>query len=206
VGTQRIVEAINALSEKPEVLVSGSAIGFYGDGGERELSESAAGGSEFLAETVSAWEAAARSAKSDRLVLLRTGVVLGRESGALKAMAPLFRWGLGGTAGDGQQWMAWVHVEDLARLALFAIEDQTVRGVLNGTAPWPVRHGDFVRTLARILKRPAFFRAPAFALRLVHEALAAELLESKRVVPAAALAAGFRFNFPELEPALRDLL
>jgi len=205
-GTRRIVEAIDALAEKPEVFVNGSAIGFYGDGADRELTEAAGRGTGFLADTVAAWEAAAGDAGSERVVLLRTAVVLGRESGALRVMKPIFRCGLGGTVGSGAQWMSWIHVEDIARLALFAAEDQTVRGAVNGSAPWPVRHRDFVRTLARLLHRPAFFRAPAFVLRAAHEALAAELLESKRVVPAAALAAGFRFNFPELEPALRELL
>lgn len=205
-GTRRIVEAIDAMAAKPEVLVNGSAIGFYGDGADRELTEAAAAGTGFLAETVAAWEGAAGGAQSERVVLLRTAVVLGRESGALKVMRPIFQCGLGGTVGNGKQWMSWIHVEDIARLAVFVVEDQAVRGPVNGSAPWPVRHGDFVRTLARVLHRPAFFRAPAFLLRAAHEALAAELLESKRVVPAAAIAAGFRFNFPELEPALRELL
>lgn len=205
VSTQRIVEGIAALPEKPEVLVNGSAIGFYGDSADCELTEQAAGGTGFLAETVAAWENAARAAAVGRVVLLRTAVVLGRESGALRFMAPLFRCGLGGAVGNGRQWMSWIHVEDIARLALFAVEDQEVRGPINGSAPWPVRHRDFVSTLASVLHRPALLRAPAFVLRAAHAALAAELLESKRVVPAAALAAGFRFNFPQIGDALRDL-
>jgi len=205
-GTQRITEAIDGLSAKPEVLVNASGIGFYADGGDSELGEDAAPGSGFLAETVRAWEAAALGGKCERVVLLRTAVVLGKEGGALRLMAPLFRAGLGATIGSGQQWMSWIHVEDVARLALFAVEDSGVHGVVNTTAPWPVRHGDFVSTLARVLHRPSFFRVPGLLLRALHGGLAAELLESKRVVPAAALKAGFRFNFPELQPALRDLL
>jgi uncharacterized protein len=136
---------------------------------------------------------------------LRTSVVLGRESGALKMMAPIFRAGLGGVVGSGRQWMSWIHREDLARLFLFAVEDMAVRGPLNATSPRPVRHADFVRTLARVLHRPAFFRIPAFAVQFALRGLAAELLESKRVVPEAAIAAGFGFQHSELEPALRDL-
>jgi uncharacterized protein len=205
-GTRRVVEAIERMSVRPEVLLSGSAIGFYGDGGERELSEDAPQGKSYLGEVAATWEHEALQAKSDRIVLLRTAVVLGREAGALKVMKPIFKAGLGGTMGSGRQWMSWIHIEDMARLALFAVEDLSVKGPLNASAPWPVRHGDFVKTLARLLSRPAIFRVPAFALRLALRGLADELLESKRVVPAAATEHGFGFKFSELEPALRDLV
>ena len=205
-GTRRIVEAIDAMSEKPEVLVNASAIGFYGDGGDADITERSPGGTGFLAATVRSWEDEARGAKSERVVLLRTGIVLGKTGGALRRMAPAFRLGLGATIGDGRQWMSWIHVGDLAHLALFAVEDMDVRGPLNATAPWAARHGDFVQALARVLHRPAFLRIPAFAVRAALRGLAAELLDSKRVLPAAAIERGFGFKFPELEPALRDLL
>jgi uncharacterized protein (TIGR01777 family) len=205
-GTRRIVEAIEQAKERPEVLLCSSAIGFYGDGGERELREDAPEGGGFLAEVCAAWEHEAQQAKAERVVMMRTATVLGRESGALRVMKPIFRLGLGGTAGDGRQWMSWIHVEDLVRLALFAVEDMEVRGPINASAPWPVRHAEFVKILAHLLHRPAFFRVPAFAVRLVLRGLSAELLESKRVVPAAATGYGFGFHFSELRPALRDLL
>ena len=204
-GTRRVAEAINARTRKPEVFVCGSATGFYGGADDYELTETAPPGEGFLAETVRAWEAAAGAAKGVRTVLLRTSLVLGKKAGALKVMAPLFRAGLGATLGDGRQWMPWIHLEDEARLALFAVENLDVRGPLNAAAPWPVRNAEFTRTLARVLRRPAFLRVPAFALRLAGE-FSRELLDSKRVLPAAALEHGYGFRFSELEPALRNLL
>lgn len=205
-GTRRVVEAINAAREKPEVLLCGSAIGFYGDRGEEELTETSPGGSGFLADTTQAWEAEAQRAEGVRLVLLRTSLVLGKGGGALAPMTPIFKLGLGGPLGDGRQWMSWIHLHDLAQLALFAIENLDLRGPLNGSAPWPARNADFTRTLAATLHRPAFLRVPAFALRVALGDFARELLDSKRVLPAAALDHGFGFRFPELAPALQNLL
>jgi uncharacterized protein (TIGR01777 family) len=205
-GTQRLVEAINAAREKPEVLLSGSAIGFYGDSGEVELTETSPAGTGFLAETVQAWEAEARRAEGVRVVLLRTAVVLAKKGGALPPMALPFRLGLGGELGDGRQWMPWIHLDDLAHLALFAIENLDIRGPLNGSAPWPVRNADFTKTLAQTLHRPAFFRVPAFALRAALGDFSHELLDSKRVLPAVAADHDFRFQFPDLAPALKNLL
>lgn len=205
-GTRRVVEAINTAVKPPEVFVCGSAIGFYGDAGDAEITESTPAGRGFLAETSQAWEAEASKTRPDtRVVLLRTGIVLDKGGGALSAMAPVFRAGLGGQIGDGRQYMSWIHLEDEAMLTLFAVENLDIRGPLNGTAPWPVRNGDFTRQLAKVLRRPALFRVPAFALRALGE-FSHELLDSKRVVPAAATEHGFRFRFPELEPALKDLL
>jgi uncharacterized protein (TIGR01777 family) len=181
-------------------------VGFYGDGGESELRESAPVGSGFLAETTAAWECEAGQAQAGRVVLLRTAIVLGRGGGALQAMLPPFRLGLGAIMGSGRQWMPWIHLEDQARLILFALEDMNVRGPLNATAPWPVRQSDFAKTLGRVLRRPVFLHAPAFVLRLILRGLAEEMLESKRAVPAAAAEHGFGFKYPELEPALRDLV
>jgi uncharacterized protein (TIGR01777 family) len=205
-GTRRVVEGMARLAEPPEVLVCASAVGYYAPGGDNELTELSPGGRDFLAGTCSSWEAEADEARTSRVVMLRISPVLGERGGMLKGMLPFFRWGLGGIVGSGKQWMPWIHIEDLARMALFAVEDLDIRGPLNACAPWPVRHEDFVRTLARVLHRPAFFRIPAWAVRLALRGLSAELLDSKRVVPAAATEAGFGFQFPELEPALRHLL
>jgi len=205
-GTRRVAEAIAAMQNKPEVLVSASAVGFYADGGESELTESAREGRGFLAETTARWEHEAAQANTARVGRLRTSIVLGRRGGALGAMLPAFRAGLGAIMGSGRQWMPWIHLEDHARLVLFAIEDMSVSGPLNAAAPWPIRQAGFAKELGRTLHRPVFLHAPAFALRLILRGLADELLESKRVLPAAATEHGFGFKFPELEPALCDLI
>ena len=205
-GTRRIVEAINAAREKPEALLSGSAIGFYGDRGDEELLETAPAGRGFLAETVQAWEAEAQRAAGVRMVALRTALVLGKHGGALPPLASIFKLGLGGPLGDGPQWMSWIHLDDLAQLALFAIENLDLRGPLNASAPWPARNADFTNALAHTLRRPAFFHVPAFLLRAALGDFSHELLDSKRVLPAAALDHGFRFQFPDLAPALANLL
>jgi len=206
-GTRRIAEAIAAADKKPEVLVNGSAIGFYGNRGEEELTEAVPAGRGFLAEIVEAWEGEALKVENDlRVVLLRTAVVLADKGGALPVMSLPFRFGLGAQLGDGQQWMSWIHLEDVARLALFAVDNMDVCGPMNASAPWPVRNADFTRTLAKRLRRPAFLRAPAFILRTVLGDFSEEILNSKRVLPAVATEQGYGFQFSEIEPALKDLL
>jgi len=207
-GTQRIVEAIRRTKHPPRVLVNGSATGIYGDTGDAVTDEGGRHGREFLAEVCEAWEEAALEARGAgvRVALLRTGMVLARDGGALAAMLPVFRLGLGGKLGNGRQWVSWIHIDDEAALALAAIENETIHGPLNGTAPNPERNADFTRALAGRLRRPAIFRVPAFALRAAAGGFAAELLESRRIVPAAAAKAGFAFKFPGLEGALEDLV
>jgi len=141
-----------------------------------------------------------------RVVLLRTGMVLAREGGALAAMLPIFRLGLGGRLGSGSQWIPWIHLEDEAALALAAVENAAFQGPLNATAPNPSRNADYTRALAAAVKRPAIFWVPAFALKAATGGFSAELLESRRVIPAAAAKAGFAFRFPDLDGALADLL
>ena len=204
-GTRRVVEAIGRMDAPPEAFVSGSAVGIYPDSGDMELTETSGSGDAFLAETVKAWEAEAVKATRTRVVLLRTGLVLGKDGGALRVMTPLFRAGLGGQISDGRQWMPWIHLEDEARLILFAVENLDLRGPLNATAPWPVRNADFTKSLAKTLRRPALFRVPAFALKMLGD-FSHELLDSKRVLPAVAVEHGFGFQFSELEPALKNLL
>ena len=206
-GTRRIAEAIRTASHAPDVFVSASAIGFYGDCGEAEITEDSPPGAGFLAETCREWEADALAAEPVcRTVRARIGLVLGKHGGALHMMLPLFRLGLGGRLGSGRQWMSWIHAEDLASLLLFAVENLDVRGALNATAPWPVRNAEFTAMLARSLRRPAFLAVPAFALRLLLREFSRELIESKRVLPAAATAQGFGFHFPQIAPALADIV
>jgi uncharacterized protein (TIGR01777 family) len=205
-ATRRIVEAIHAAAVPPRVLVNGSAIGFYGDTGDAAVDERAVRGGGFLADVCEAWEAEAMKATDARVVLLRTGVVLAREGGALAAMLPAFRLGLGGRFGDGKQWTAWIHIADEAALALEALENAGIRGPLNATAPEPVTNAEFTQALGAALHRPTIFNVPSFALRAALDGFASELLESRRILPAAANAAGFHFQYPSLPEALRQLL
>ena len=205
-GTRRIAEAIRGASHPPDVFVSASAIGFYGDSGDAELTEDSPHGTGFLADTCGDWEREAIAAESHcRVVCTRIGLVLGRRGGALRMMLPFFRLGLGARIGSGRQWMSWIHAEDLAAMLLFAVENLDVRGALNAAAPWPVRNAEFTRTLARSVHRPAFLAVPAFALRLMLGEFSHELLDSKRVLPAVATGHGFGFRFSEIAPALADI-
>ncbi len=191
----------------PRVLVQGSAVGFYGDRGDEPLDEAAASGRGFLADLSAAWEAAAAPAAARaRLVLVRTGLVLARDGGALPALARPFRLFAGGPLGDGQAWQPWIHLDDELGLLLLALDDPRAIGPINAVAPAPVRQAELARTLARVLRRPNLLPVPAAALRLAVGEMAEVLLASQRVVPARAQALGYRFKFPELEPALRDLL
>jgi len=201
-GTRRLAEGFAKASRPPRVLVSGSAIGFYGDTGDREVDESSGCGSGFLAEVCRAWEAEARRVTDARVVLLRLGFVLGRDGGAMKRMLPVFRAGLGGTIGSGRQWMSCIHVDDVAGMALWAIENEVIRGPLNAVLPQPVSNAEFTRAVARSVHRPAALPAPAFLLRLVLGRAATLLLDSSRVRPSVALLGGYRYAFGDLGSAL----
>jgi hypothetical protein len=191
----------------PGVLVQGSAVGFYGDRGEEPLDETAAPGQGFLADLSVRWEAAAAPAASRaRVVLVRTGLVLARDGGALPALARPFRLFAGGPIGDGRAWQPWIHLADEVGLLLLALDDARASGPLNAVAPAPVRQAELAATLARVLRRPNLFPVPEVALRLAVGEMADVLLASQRVVPARAEALGYRWRFPALEPALRDLL
>jgi uncharacterized protein (TIGR01777 family) len=204
-ATHQVVAAMRAAERKPAVLVSGSAIGYYGDRADEALDESAARGSDFLADLSVAWEDAARAAgDTTRVVCVRTGLVLDRSGGALAPLIPLFKLGLGGPWGPGTQWWSWIHAADEIGLILLAL-DSDVSGPLNLTAPHPVTVGTFATALARALHRPAIVRQPAFALRLAMGEMAEALLASQRVVPQRALDAGYAFRHPELDGALADL-
>jgi uncharacterized protein len=207
-GTRNLVAAMRKLSQPPGLLVSASAIGYYGSRGDEWLPEDASPGDDFLAETSIAWEQEAAAAEEFgcRVLRLRIGIVLGADGGALQRMLPPFRIGLGGPLASGQQWMSWVHRDDLVGMILFAIQYPHIRGVWNAVSPNPVTNQEFTDTLARILKRPAIFRVPEAALKLLFGEGTAALLASQRVKPDAAEAAGFRYRHAGLHAALRQIL
>lgn len=207
-GTLALVEALKAMPRRPGVLVSASAIGYYGDRADELLNEKAPPGSGFLSEVCVEWERAAQlaSALGIRVVCLRIGVVLHPRGGALGQMLPIFRLGLGGPIAGGQSWLSWIHREDLMRLITWALETPAVTGPVNAVSPGAVRNAEFVRAFGATLHRPAVVPAPAFALRLMYGEMASVILGSQHVVPAAATQAGFQFSWPELAPALRNLL
>ena len=207
-GTRHLVEAIGEAKVKPSVLVSASAVGYYGNRGEDEVTEETGAGTDFLAEVCQAWEAEARRAETFgvRVVLVRTGIVLGRDGGALKQMLLPFKLGLGGPLGNGTQWMPWVHLEDVVGIILYAVQQASVRGPVNVTAPAPVRNRDFTQTLARTLRRPAFLPVPALALKLLLGEFADVLLASQRVLPKRIQGAGYAFRHPVLEQALHAIV
>jgi uncharacterized protein (TIGR01777 family) len=190
-----------------KTFVAGSAIGFYGDRGHKALLESTSAGQGFLSEVCQQWEAEIFRPGFDevRTVAVRTGVVLGREGGALSKLLSIFKVGAGGPVGSGDQWMSWIHLEDIARVFAEAVENPVYRGVVNGVAPKPVNNTEFARTLGRVLNRPAVVPAPSLALKLAMGEMACLVLDSQRVKPERLMAEGFQFRFTELETALRDL-
>jgi uncharacterized protein (TIGR01777 family) len=207
-STRHLVETLKHLNEdRPKALISASAIGYYGHRGEESLTEDSSPGSDFLANVCRAWEEEASRAQDLglRVVRLRTGIVLGPGGGALQAMLPLFKFGLGGPLGSGRQWWSWVHREDVVGLIIHALEKE-VSGPLNATVPQPVRQKEFAQTLGRLLRRPAVLPTPSLALKVALGGFSSELLSSKRVISQKAQEAGYRFRSPELEPALRDAL
>jgi uncharacterized protein (TIGR01777 family) len=208
IGTRHLVESIAAADVLPQVLVSASAIGFYGDRGEEELTEESGPGSDFLADVCQAWEREALEVEKlgVRLVRLRIGVVVGAEGGALEAMLPPFKMGVGGPMGSGRQWWSWVHRDDLVAMIQRALTDDNLAGVFNATSPKPISQREFGRALGQVLRRPAFMPTPAFALKIVLGGFSTELLSSKRVIPAGLQEAGFEFRYADLEAALREAL
>lgn len=207
-GTQNLVAAIAGLQHKPAVLVSASAIGYYGDRAGEILTESSAPAHDFLASVCQEWEQAALAAEplGLRVVTPRISIVLGRDGGALPAMAKPFRFGLGGRLGSGKQWMSWIHVDDLVRLFLFAAETPSLSGALNAASPNPVTNAQFTGALAHALHRPAPWMIPEFALKLALGEMSTEILSSKKVIPEAARQAGFEFSYANVEKALSSVL
>jgi hypothetical protein len=204
--TRVLVDSVSRLKQKPRALIVASAIGYYGSRGDEILTESSTNGTDFLALVCRDWEAEANRAAATgvRTIMLRTGVVLSGTGGALPKMLTPFKLGVGGRLGDGKQWMSWIAIEDVVGIIRHTIANEQVSGPVNVVAPNPVRNEEFTRLLAGMLHRPAIFPAPAFVLRLALGEMAdAVLLSSDRVKPERTLAAGYKFRFEILEPALR---
>ena len=206
-ATRTLVSAMAACKTPPRVFISSSAVGYYGPHGDEPVTESAMPGTDFLAQVCVEWEQEARAAESEstRVVLLRTGLPLGIDGGALAKLLLPFKLGVGGPLGSGQQFMPWIHVDDWCALVVWLIEHEQAIGAFNATAPEPVTNRVFGQTLARVLHRPAVVPTPAFVLQLVLGELATALLTGQRAVPAHAEQLGFRFTYRSLEPALRSL-
>ncbi len=208
-STRVLVDAMGTMPVRPAVLISASAIGYYGDRGDEILTEASPAGHGFLADLVLAWEAEAfrASALGVRVVCTRFGLILARDGGAMGPMLPLFRLGLGGPLGSGRQWWSWIHLDDVAAAIIAAIATPALEGPVNVVGPRPVSNRDFARALGRALHRPTFLPVPGFALRLLLGAMADEtILGSQRVTPAKLQAQRFSFRWPELGPALANLV
>lgn len=206
IGTRNLVATINTIANGPKVLVSASAIGFYGNRQEEILDENSKPGEGFLSEVCQEWEAETRKVSPNiRRAVVRIGIVLGRGGGALKPLIPLFSLGAGGPVANGRQWMSWIHVDDLVSLFIHCAENDSVKGEVNGTAPYPVRNTEFTKALGSALSRPAILPAPAFALKLAMGELSDLVLFSQNVQPKAALASGFHFKYPRVQEALNEI-
>jgi uncharacterized protein (TIGR01777 family) len=208
-GTELIARAVAAMEVKPRVVLSGSAVGYYGDRGDELLDESSAPGNDFLGTLAREWEGAAAPIADAgvRLVLLRTGIVLAPDGGALEKLLLPFKLGVGGPIGGGRQWMSWISLDDHLGAMEHALFTDTLAGPVNLVAPNPVTNATFATTLGRVLKRPALLPLPGFALELVYGEMAhATLLAGQRALPKALMASGFEFQHPTLEQALRTVL
>jgi uncharacterized protein len=211
-STQLVVEALSRkplrADGQPKVLVNASAIGYYGPHGDEEVTEDSPSGSDFLAKLCVEWEKAALAAQSAgvRCVLIRVGVVLDKEGGALAKLLTPFKMGAGGPVGSGQQWMSWIHHADLVGLFLLALDHSEARGPINGTAPNPVTNRDFAKILGHVLHRPSFVWTPSFALRVLLGEVAKVIVTGQRVLPKRALGLDYSFQYPTVEAALSQIL
>lgn len=206
IGTRNLVAGISAGSNKPKVLVSTSAIGIYGDRGSEEINESSTLANDFLGKLCQEWEGEANKASEAglRVVTIRVGIVLGKGGGALAKMLPIFKLGGGGPLGSGEQYMSWIHIEDLASMYLEALKNNSIQGPVNGTALYPTKNLDFTKALGKTLHRPTFLPAPAFALKFVFGEMSQILLGGQKVLPKKLSEAKFRYRYPTLEIALKD--
>lgn len=208
VSGQAVMDAIREAPARPRVLIQSSAVGYYGPHGDEVIPEDAPPGRDFLAEICKEWEASTAEAEGlgVRRALARTGIVLARDGGALPVMSLPFKMMIGGPIGDGRQWVPWIHLEDEVGALRFLLEREDAHGPFNLTAPHPVTNRELTRALARALGRPGFLPAPGFALRIALGEMADMVLQGQRAVPSRLREMGFTFRWPELEPALRNLL
>lgn len=207
-ATRHLVSGLVQLKNKPRVLVAASAMGYYGARGDEILTETSPPGNDFLAQLCRDWESESTKAEHEgiRTVMLRFGIILAAQGGALKQMLPPFRMGVGGRLGDGRQWMSWIAIEDVIALIRYAIANESLRGPVNAVAPNPVTNAEFTSALAAVLRRPALFPVPRFVLRLMLGEMTDGLLASQRVIPASLTAKRFSFRRPELKGALESIL
>ncbi|HUF05256.1 MAG TPA: TIGR01777 family oxidoreductase [Aridibacter sp.] len=208
-GTRTLVEALSKLETPPKVFVSASAVGYYGSRGDEEINDDSPPGEGFLADLSQEWEAESMKAQEfgARVVVPRFGIVLSKDGGALAKMITPFSFGLGGTVGEGSQWMSWISLHDLVRIIQFLINNDRIKGSLNATAPNPVTNEAFTNTLGKVLNRPTFIPVPGFGVKLLFGEMGEKLLlEGAKVLPTKLLEAGFKFDFPELEGALKQAL
>lgn len=206
--TEALMAWMESLTVRPAVLVSGSAIGYYGPRDDTPLPETAEAGTDFGARLTADWEAAAAPARElgVRTTLLRTGVVLGAGGGALQQLLTPYRMGLGGPIGDGNQWFSWIHRDDIVRLILWILDQSTLDGPVNATAPEPVRQKEFAAALGRVLHRPAILPTPGFALKAAFGEMSQMLVDGQRVIPARAQGQGFQFLYPDIDSALAQVV
>lgn len=205
--TRTLASAINACSTPPRVFISGSAVGYYGPRGDEPVTEATPPGTDFLARICVDWEQEARALNTirTRLAIVRSGLVLAKDGGALQKMLLPFRLGAGATLGSGRQYFPWIHIDDWVSMMVWLMQTTAATGAFNGAAPGPVTNHTFTRTLGRVLGRPAVLKAPAFAMRLAMGEMADMLLHGQRVLPAHAEQLGFQFTHRSLEPALHSL-
>ena len=208
-GTGTLVDAFKKTKNPPQIFVSASAVGFYGNRGDEILTEASAAGEGFLAEVCAAWEIESEKAADfgARVVMPRIGVVLAKDGGALEKMLTPFKFGVGGTVGSGEQYMSWIEIEDLIRIIHFALENETVSGAINATAPNPATNKEFTDTLGKVLHRPTIIPVPEFAIKLMFGEMGETLLlEGTRVLPEKLQNAGFEFKYTDLEAAMKRVL
>ena len=208
-GTRTLVDALKRLENPPKVFISASAIGFYGDRGDEVLTEESPMGEGFFPEVCKAWEDEGGKAREfgARVAHPRIGVVLSKDGGALEKMLTPFKFGVGGTVGSGDQWMSWVVIDDLVKMLVFAIENENVNGAFNATAPNPVQNEEFTDTLGKVLSRPTIIPVPAFGIKMLFGEMGERLLlEGCKVLPKKLEDAGFKFDYPKLDNAIRHAL
>jgi uncharacterized protein len=207
-GTRNLVDGLRGAEPRPDVLVSSSAVGYYGAHGDEVVAEDTPAGSGFLADVCAAWEREAQAAEElgMRVVRVRTGVVLDREGGALARMLPPFKLGVGGPVAGGRQYLPWIHVDDLVGIYLAALDNEAWSGPVNASAPEPVTNAEFSKALGRALHRPAFAPVPALAIRALYGDMAEIVTEGQRAIPRRALELGYSFTHPDLDEALADAL